>query len=63
MQEEHGDLQSNGQETGKVDIRNTQHKVKKRMEARMVNVYTLANKNQHSDSLARNFASVCQASD
>ena len=50
-------------ETGKVYIGNTQQKVKKRMEAHLGKVCNLANKNQHSDSFARHFASICQASD
>ena len=50
-------------ETGKVYIGNIKQKVKKRMESHMVKVCKLANKNQHSDSFAQHFESVCQASD
>ena len=63
MQEERGIYKVTCKETGEVYIGNTQQQIKKRMEAHMGDMCKLTNKNQHFDSFAQNFASVCQASD
>ena len=50
-------------EIGKFYIRNTQQKVKKRIESHMRNVCNLANRKQQSDSFASHFVTVFQVRD